>query len=75
MTWADAIVFAVGGYCAIGTVVASAFVARGVSKVDAGAAASGWGFRMIIWPGSAALWPLVALRWLQGGETLTKEHP
>lgn len=53
-------------YVAIGVPVALAFVARGVDRIDAVAAASGRGFRAVILPGVVALWPLMLLRWVRG---------
>ena len=33
------------------------FVTRGVGRVDPAAASGTWGFRVLILPGAAALWP------------------
>ena len=53
-------------YVALGALFALPFVARGVERLDPDARGAGWGFRLIILPGSAALWPLLAWRLLRG---------
>jgi hypothetical protein len=50
-------------YLGIGLAFAIAFVTRGAGRVDAAAAAGSLGFRVLIVPGSAAFWPLLARRW------------
>lgn len=55
---------ALGLYLTIGTLVAIPFVARWVKHVDPVAASSGWGFRLLILPGSALLWPWILKRML-----------
>ena len=52
-------------YAAAGVVFAIVFVARGVSRVDEHAAGAGLGFRLIIFPGVAALWPFLLSRWMR----------
>jgi len=52
-------------YAAAGVVFGIVFVARGVSRVDEHAAGAGLGFRLIIFPGVAALWPLLLSRWIR----------
>ncbi|MEM1416252.1 MAG: hypothetical protein AAGH15_15195 [Myxococcota bacterium] len=56
-------------YLGLGAVVALLFVLLGIGRVDQGA--RGWslgriGFRLMVLPGCVLLWPLVALRWVQG---------
>jgi GNAT superfamily N-acetyltransferase len=53
-------------YLAVGLLFAAAFSARGARAVDPAARGAGWGFRLLIVPGAAAFWPLLALRWLRG---------
>lgn len=53
-------------YAAAGVVFAIAFVARGVSRIDDQAKGAGIGFRLLIFPGVAALWPLLLNRWIRG---------
>ncbi len=59
----------VGGltvYAAVGVVFALLFVTRGVNRIDPIARESTWGFRVMIFPGSVALWPLLLKRWVLG---------
>ncbi|ANM31128.1 hypothetical protein ABI59_18445 [Acidobacteria bacterium Mor1] len=53
-------------YAAIGLLFAVAFVLVGVNRVDPAAPGSKPGFRVMILPGVAALWPLMLLRWAGG---------
>ena len=69
-------VFAAYAYVLSGTVFASAFVWRGVVKVDTQAKGSGFGFRALIFPGCIAFWPLFLKRWLRArGEPLEERNP
>ena len=56
-------VYALAAYATAGVVFAAVFVAIGVQKVDRVAEHAPLGFRMIILPGVAALWPLLLARW------------
>jgi hypothetical protein len=56
-------VYALAAYAAAGAVFAALFVAIGVQKVDPVAEHAPIGFRLIIMPGVAALWPLLLGRW------------
>ena len=70
MTWiefATWLVRALGLYVALGLLFAVAFVARGIERLDPGAHGASWGFRLIVLPGTVALWPLLLRRWLTGG--------
>ena len=53
-------------YFGIGVAFSVAFVARGVDDVDPVARGAGWGFRLLILPGSAIFWPLLLVRWAAG---------
>jgi hypothetical protein len=53
---------AVQGYAALGLVVALAFLAVGLARVDPGARGA-YGFRPLLLPGLVLLWPLVLWRW------------
>ena len=66
MAAAEAIVAILGLYAAAGVVFAIAFVVRGVERIDGHAKGAGWGFRLLILPGAAALWPLLLRRWRGG---------
>jgi hypothetical protein len=58
------LLLALGAYLAIGLLIATPFVARGVDAVDAAAARGSRGFRLLILPGCALLWPWVVRRML-----------
>ena len=51
-------------YAAAGAIFALGFVIRGVTRIDAHAEGAGLAFRLLIFPGSAALWPVLLTRWL-----------
>ena len=53
-------------YSAAGLLFAIAFVTIGISQVDPASRGSGFGFRLIILPGVAALWPVLLTRWIRG---------
>lgn len=61
---AELFVYALEAYSAAGLLFAAAFVFR-VQRVDSEAQGSGIGFRLLILPGVAALWPLLLSRWLR----------
>lgn len=46
-------------YALVGVVFAFFFVIRGASALDPSAKGGPWGFRVLIFPGSAALWPVL----------------
>ena len=53
-------------YAALGVVLAVVFVCVGVKRFDAQAVGTGLGFRVLIFPGSVAFWPLLLRRWARG---------
>ena len=63
---AEVVVLLFAVYIACGLAFAPFFVWRGVGRVDPAAKTTGLGFRLIILPGVAALWPLLLLRWRSG---------
>jgi hypothetical protein len=64
--WSEAATTLVTAYTGAGILFGILFVVRGVQRIDASAVGAGWGFRLLILPGVAALWPLLAWRWLRG---------
>jgi hypothetical protein len=66
-TLATAIVTTSIVYLAIGIVLAPAIAFRGVSRIDPAAREGTKGFRFLIMPGMALLWPLMVARVLRGG--------
>lgn len=67
MLLARIILLLAGAYALVGLLVAIAFAARGVDRVDAGARGAPAGFRLLIIPGAAALWPVVLRWWARAG--------
>ena len=55
-----------GVYLGCGFLFAVPFVCRGVQKIDPHAAHGGWGFRLLIIPGTMVFWPLLLQRWFKG---------
>jgi hypothetical protein len=55
-------------YAAVGAVFALVFLSLGLNRIDHGAKGAGLGFRLMILPGLIALWPLMLIRWLSGGQ-------
>ena len=51
-------------YAVAGLMFSVAFVSFGVQRVDAAARGAGAGFRLLILPGAAALWPLLLRKWM-----------
>ena len=55
-------------YAAAGGIFSLAFLALGLSRIDNGAKDAGLLFRLAILPGLIALWPLMLIRWIVGGQ-------
>ncbi len=53
-------------YALLGLVFALAFVTVGVKRIDSQANGSGAAFRLLIFPGSVAFWPMLLRRWIAG---------
>ncbi|HKV73987.1 MAG TPA: hypothetical protein VJN95_05680 [Gemmatimonadales bacterium] len=60
------IVIVAGSYLAVGLVVALGVVVAGLKRIDPVAGHGTWGFRLLIVPGIAALWPLILRRVVLG---------
>ncbi len=65
MHGAELLVNGLAAYGLIGAVFAVAFVMMGIQPVDSVAEHAPLGFRLIVLPGVAALWPLMLVRWLR----------
>ena len=65
MRAAELFVDALAAYGLMGSVFAAAFVTAGIDRVDPVAKHATLGFRLIVMPGVAALWPLLLVRWLR----------
>jgi hypothetical protein len=59
-------------YLVLGALFALAFVLVLAPRLDPAARGSSVGFRMVIFPSVALLWPLLASRWLRGRSTPTE---
>ncbi len=74
---ATTLVIAAGIYALLGFLFAIYFVARGAGRMDSVAQGGTLGFRILIFPASAALWPWLAVRCMRdpaGGATETEHH-
>lgn len=60
-------------YLACGLAFAIPFVLLGVKRIDPHAAHGSWGFRLLIIPGTMALWPLLLRRWMSGAKEPPEE--
>ena len=71
--------FAIGAmyaYAIVGVLFAILFVLRGVQSVDHRAQGASIGFGLLIFPGAAAFWPLLLMRWLRAtGEPPNEGNP
>lgn len=65
MAIAQWLLIVAGLYAGAGLLFGLIFVIRGVVAVDAAAHGSRWTFRLLIWPGAAMLWPILATRWMK----------
>lgn len=74
-SYATLLLWHVAVYLGLGLLVAVLFVLRGVGAVDPDAEEGSWGFRLLILPGCAALWPLIVVRWARGGERRREREP
>lgn len=52
-------------YVIAGLIFAVLFISCGMVRIDPVAHGAPWSFRVLMIPGSAALWPLLAVRWRQ----------
>ncbi len=70
MSGAELFLLAAAGYLLAGFAFGVAFVTVGVTQIDPAARGTTAVFRLLILPGSVALWPLLAAKWARhGGET------
>lgn len=63
---AKTFVYVLAAYAGLGLLFAAPFVWRGVQRLDSDAEGSSIGFRLLILPGVAALWPMFLHRWVRG---------
>jgi hypothetical protein len=67
MTAVDLVQLAAAGYLIAGLAFGLAFVTVGVSRLDPAARGASPVFRLLILPGSVALWPVLAAQWARHG--------
>ena len=65
---------AVGMYLTCGLLFAIPFALVGVQRIDPHAVHGSWGFRLLIIPGTMALWPWLLKRWVRGPSEPLEEH-
>lgn len=65
-TMVRALVYVLTAYAGVGLLFAVPFVWFGVQRLDSEAQGSSIGFRLLIFPGVAAFWPLFLSRWAKG---------
>ena len=71
MQLAIIILLLAAAYLLMGLLFVIPFVIKGVTRIDEGASGSGWGFRLIIIPGTMVFWPLLLKKWVK--KTQAKE--
>jgi hypothetical protein len=62
---AEIFVSLLAAYGLAGALFAAAFVTAEIQRVDPAAQHAPLGFRLIVLPGAAALWPLLLVRWIR----------
>ena len=60
---AEPLAFVLQLYAAVGALFAVPFAWRGAGALDPAARMGSWGFRLLILPGAAALWPVLLVLW------------
>jgi hypothetical protein len=64
----QAVMDLVAAYAAVGVIFSIFLLLVGATRIDNGVKNAGFGFRILILPGLIALWPLLLIRWLVGGQ-------
>lgn len=60
-------------YLGAGLIFSVPFILKGAAKIDEGAKSSGWGFRIIIIPGTVVFWPYLLKRWKNAKNKITDD--
>ena len=68
-TLAALLVRAAAVYALVGILFAIPFAWRGAGALEPVAREGTWGFRLLIIPGAATLWPWLLVRWIRAGRT------
>lgn len=69
MLVAEVVLLLALAYVLCGLAVGVPFVFRDVDRVDEAARGTSLGFRLVILPGTVALWPLVAAKWIKAPQS------
>jgi hypothetical protein len=64
MIVAEIILLIALAYVGCGVALGVPFVLNGVNRVDEAARGAPLGFRLLILPGTIALWPMMAIKWI-----------
>jgi hypothetical protein len=67
MSLAIVLLYGLAFYAIVGLCIAAAFASFGVTRIFGTPTSMTAGARILIFPGAAALWPYVLLRWLKSG--------
>lgn len=62
---ASGLLLVLGAYLGIGALLALVFVCLALQRLDPAALGMPWAARLLIVPGAAALWPVLAWKWLR----------
>jgi hypothetical protein len=62
---AQLILLLMAGYAGVGALFGIAFITIGAARIDHAAQGAPWTFRLLIWPGATALWPLLLSKWMR----------
>lgn len=63
MTGPELFLVVLAAYAVAGLAFGLCFVTVGVTRLDPAARGTSWPFRVLVLPGAAALWPLLAMKW------------
>ena len=55
-------------YLLLGVVFALVFITIGAGKLDEKAKGTSWVFKVLLFPGAMALWPVLLLKWIKKKE-------
>jgi hypothetical protein len=63
MSGAEWVLLVAAGYLGAGLLFGVAFISVGVVRIDPAARGTSAAFRLLIMPGTVALWPVLAAKW------------
>jgi hypothetical protein len=72
---AQFVIGVVEAYAVVGVAFALMFLPRGVTRLDPRVAGAPKTLRLLILPGTVALWPLFAWRWIAGAHEPIEDNP